>query len=184
MLKKVYTSLVKDLSPSISPMIAAGRIIKKINPDAKVVFIGPCIAKKAEAKENDLKDVIDFVLTFAELDEIFKALKIDLSSLKGIPSKDYTSRGGRMYARSGGVSTAVSDIIEELYPDKFKSFKSSTASGVKECIEILEKALNKELDSNFIEGMGCKGGCVGGPKPLYLLKKENNKLIILHLILQ
>ncbi|MDB2154534.1 [Fe-Fe] hydrogenase large subunit C-terminal domain-containing protein [Clostridium butyricum] len=176
MLKKVYTSLVKDLSPSISPMIAAGRIIKKINPDAKVVFIGPCIAKKAEAKENDLKDVIDFVLTFAELDEIFKALKIDLSSLKGIPSKDYTSRGGRMYARSGGVSNAVSDIIEELYPDKFKSFKSSTASGVKECKEILEKALNKELDSNFIEGMGCKGGCVGGPKTLIPLEKGKQQV--------
>ncbi|MFQ9617179.1 MAG: [Fe-Fe] hydrogenase large subunit C-terminal domain-containing protein, partial [Clostridium butyricum] len=126
--------------------------------------------------ENDLKDVIDFVLTFAELDEIFKALKIDLSSLKGIPSKDYTSRGGRMYARSGGVSTAVSDIIEELYPDKFKSFKSSTASGVKECKEILEKALNKELDSNFIEGMGCKGGCVGGPKTLIPLEKGKQQV--------
>ena len=81
-----------------------------------------------------------------------------------------------MYARSGGVSTAVSDIIEELYPDKFKSFKSSTASGVKECKEILEKALNKELDSNFIEGMGCKGGCVGGPKTLIPLEKGKQQV--------
>ena len=176
MLKKVYASLVKDLSPSISPMIAAGRIIKKMNPDAKVVFIGPCIAKKAEAKENDIKDIIDHVLTFAELDEIFKMLKIDLSSLKGIPSKDYTSRGGRMYARSGGVSTAISDIIEELYPDKFKAFKSSSASGIKECKEILEKALNKQLDANFIEGMGCKGGCVGGPKTLIPIEKGKQQV--------
>lgn len=171
MLKKVYTSLVKDLSPSISPMIAAGRVIKKINPNAKVVFIGPCIAKKAEAKEKDLSGAIDFVLTFAELDEIFKAFELDLSSLKGIPSIDYTSRGGRLYARSGGVSIAVSDIIEELYPEKFKCFKSAKAAGVKECKEILEKALNHKIDANFIEGMGCKGGCVGGPKALIPIEK-------------
>lgn len=176
MLKKVYTSLVKDLSPSVSPMIAAGRVIKKINPEAKVVFIGPCIAKKAEAKEKDIEGSIDFVLTFSELDEIFKAFEIDLSSLKGIPSIDYTSRGGRLYARGGGVSIAVSDIIEELYPEKFKSFKAAKASGVKECKEILEKALNKQLNANFIEGMGCKGGCVGGPKALIPIEKGKEQV--------
>ena len=171
MLKKVYTSLVKDLSPSVSPMIAAGRIIKKINPDAKVVFIGPCIAKKAEAKEKDIAGAIDFVLTFSELDEIFKAFKLNLSSLKGLPSIDYASRGGRLYGRSGGVSTAVSDIIEELYPEKFKYFKYAKAEGVKECKEILEKALNNKINANFIEGMGCKGGCIGGPKALIPISK-------------
>ncbi|WP_294405750.1 [Fe-Fe] hydrogenase large subunit C-terminal domain-containing protein [uncultured Clostridium sp.] len=171
MLRKVYTSLVKDLSPSVSPMIAAGRVIKKINPNAKVVFVGPCIAKKAEAKEKDLDGIIDFVLTFAELDEIFKSLEIDLSSLKGIPSIEYASRGGRLYARSGGVSIAVSDIIKELYPEKAKYFKAEKVSGVKDCKEILEKALNKEIDANFLEGMGCKGGCVGGPKALIPIEK-------------
>ncbi|WP_294156127.1 [Fe-Fe] hydrogenase large subunit C-terminal domain-containing protein [uncultured Clostridium sp.] len=171
MLRKVYTSLVKDLSPSVSPMIAAGRVIKKINPAAKVVFVGPCIAKKAEAKEKDLDGIIDFVLTFAELDEIFKSLEIDLSSLKGIPSIEYASRGGRLYARSGGVSIAVSDIIKELYPEKAKYFKAEKVSGVKDCKEILEKALNKEIDANFLEGMGCKGGCVGGPKALIPIEK-------------
>ena len=171
MLRKVYTSLVKDLSPSVSPMIAAGRVIKKINPAAKVVFVGPCIAKKAEAKEKDLDGIIDFVLTFAELDEIFKSLEINLSSLKGIPSIEYASRGGRLYARSGGVSIAVSDIIKELYPEKAKYFKAEKVSGVKDCKEILEKALNKEIDANFLEGMGCKGGCVGGPKALIPIEK-------------
>lgn len=176
MLKKVYTSLVKNLSPSVSPMIAAGRVIKKINPEAKVVFIGPCIAKKAEAKEKGLEGIIDYVLTFAELDEIFKSFEIDLSSLKGIPSIDYTSRGGRLYARSGGVTIAISDIIEELYPEKFKLFKAVKASGVKECKEVLEKALNKQLDANFIEGMGCKGGCVGGPKALIPSEKGKEQV--------
>ena len=76
MLKKVYKELVPDLSPSVSPMIGTGRVIKKLNPDAKVVFVGPCIAKKAEAKEKDLLGDIDFVLTFQELDNIFKAFNV------------------------------------------------------------------------------------------------------------
>jgi iron only hydrogenase large subunit-like protein len=166
MLRKVYKELIPDLSPSVSPMVAAARIAKKLNKDAKVVFIGPCIAKKAEAKDKDLNDAVDFVLTFQELYEIFKALAIDPGKLEGVPSTEYASRGGRLYARSGGVSIAVSETIAELYPDKSKYFKAAKASGVKECRELLERALNGNVDANFLEGMGCVGGCVGGPKAI------------------
>ena len=176
MLKKVYKELVPDLSPSVSPMIGAGRIIKKLDPEAKVVFVGPCIAKKAEAKEKDLVNDIDFVLTFQELDKIFKALNINPSTLKGIPTKDYASRGGRLYARTGGVSIAVGEAVEELYPEKAKLFKSVKAEGVKECKDILNKALSGEIEANFIEGMGCIGGCVGGPKAL--ISKELGKISV------
>lgn len=176
MLKKVYKELVPDLSPSVSPMIGAGRIIKELNPKAKVVFIGPCIAKKAEAKEADLCGDIDFVLTFQELDNIFKSLEINPSKLEGIPTKDYASRGGRLYARTGGVSTAVYEAVEELYPEKAKLFKSVKAEGVKECKEVLNKALSGEVSANFIEGMGCIGGCVGGPKAL--IPKEQGKISV------
>ena len=141
MLRKVYKELIPDLSPSVSPMVATARIIKKLNKDAKVVFIGPCIAKKAEAKDKDLNDAVDFVLTFQELYEIFKTLNIDPEKLEGVPSIEYASRGGRLYARSGGVSIAVSETIEELYPHKFKYFKATKASGIKECKELLENAL-------------------------------------------
>ena len=176
MLKKVYKELMPDLSPSVSPMIAAGRIIKALNPEAKVVFIGPCIAKKAEAKEKDLKGVIDFVLTYAEVDEIFNALNIDVSTLNGIPTRDYVSKGGRLYGRSGGVSISISEIIEELFPKKHKSFKAVKASGVKECKEVLKCALEGSLDGNFIEGMGCVGGCVGGPKTLIPAESGKDQL--------
>ena len=164
MLKKVYGELVPNLSPSVSPMIAAGRVIKKLNPEAKVVFIGPCIAKKAEAKEKDISGAIDFVLTFQEVDEIFTALEINPGELKEIPSKEYASLGGRLYARTGGVSKAVSDVLKELYPEQMKNFKAVQASGVPECKDILNKALKREVNASFIEGMGCVGGCVGGPK--------------------
>lgn len=176
MLKKVYKELVPDLSPSVSPMVAAGRILKKLNPHTKVVFIGPCIAKKAEAKEQDLANDIDFVLTFQELDNIFKALEINPSELEGIPTRDYASRGGRLYARTGGVSIAVGEAVEELYPEKAKLFKAVKAEGVRECRDILNKALNGEIKANFIEGMGCVGGCVGGPKAL--IPKEQGKVFV------
>ncbi|SHJ09162.1 Iron only hydrogenase large subunit, C-terminal domain [Clostridium cavendishii DSM 21758] len=166
MLKKVYKDLVPNLSPSVSPMIAAGRVIKSLNEDAKVVFIGPCIAKKAEAKDKDIVGAIDFVLTFQEVENIFKALDIKPEFLEGIPSKDYTARGGRLYARTGGVSEAVSDMVEELYPNKHKYFSSVKADGIKDCKELLEKALKGEVKASFVEGMGCEGGCVGGPKAL------------------
>lgn len=164
MLRKVYGELIPNLSPSVSPMIAAGRIIKKLNPEAKVVFIGPCLAKKAEAKEPDIKDAIDFVLTFKEVEEIFHTLKINPEELTPVPTKEYPSLGGRSYARTGGVTRAIYDVIKELYPDKAKYFNPIKGNGVRECKELLTKTLNGEVKANFIEGMGCVGGCVGGPK--------------------
>lgn len=174
MLKKVYSDMVKYVSPSVSPMIAAGRVIKELNSNCKVVFVGPCIAKKAERKDKDLLGAIDFVLTFAELKDIFEALDIDPSKLPEDPSTDYASREGRLYARTGGVSISVNEAVTRLFPEKKHLFISAQANGVKECKDILEKAKNKEIDANFIEGMGCIGGCVGGPKAL--IPREQGKL--------
>lgn len=173
MLKRVYNNMVRYVSPSVSPMIASGRVMKELNHDCKVVFIGPCIAKKAEAKEKDLLGDIDFVLTFAELKDIFQALDINPIELKGYSSTEYASRGGRLYARTGGVSIAVSEAIERLFPEKHKLIKTVQANGVKECKAILEKAQNGDVDANFIEGMGCIGGCVGGPKAI--IPREEGK---------
>ncbi|GAA0745324.1 [Fe-Fe] hydrogenase large subunit C-terminal domain-containing protein [Clostridium oceanicum] len=176
MLKRVYNDLVKNVSPSISPMVASGRVLKKLNPDCKIVFVGPCIAKKAEAKQEDLVGDIDFVLTFSELKSIFESLNLDLENLKEDQSSDYSSRGGRIYARTGGVSEAVKDVVDRLFPEKSIMLKAVQANGVIECKKILEKAQNKELDANFIEGMGCIGGCVGGPKALISKEKGKDKV--------
>ncbi|WP_040213654.1 [Fe-Fe] hydrogenase large subunit C-terminal domain-containing protein [Clostridium polynesiense] len=177
MLKRVYSDLVKYVSPSVSPMIAAARVLKKLNPDAKVVFVGPCIAKKAEAKEKDLIGDVDFVLTFQELKGIFEILDIKPEELQGVASIEYASRGGRLYARSGGVSIAISEAIEELYPEKYSFLKTLHVDGVKECKEILNRAVaGEDLGANFIEGMGCVGGCVGGPKAI-VPKEESRKAV-------
>lgn len=165
-LRKVYHDLVPNVSPSVSPMIAMARLVKAINPEVKVVFIGPCIAKKAEAKEPDLKGDVDFVLTFQETKLIFDALGIDVMACKGLPSVDYAATGGRLYARTGGVSQAVWDIVDQLLPEKRKLFSALQVDGMKECKSLLEDIEQGKARASFIEGMGCKGGCVGGPKAI------------------
>ncbi|WP_446898070.1 [Fe-Fe] hydrogenase large subunit C-terminal domain-containing protein [Clostridium sp. LBM24168] len=173
MLKRVYNDLVKYVSPSVSPMIAAGRVLKKLNPDCKVVFVGPCIAKKAEAKNKDIQGSIDFVLTFQEVEDIFESLNIKPSELQDDEASEYASKGGRLYARTGGVSIAVSDAVEKIFPEKYSLLKAIQANGIKECKSMLTKAQNGEINANFIEGMGCIGGCVGGPKAI--IPKEDGR---------
>ena len=165
-LRKVYDKQVPDVSPSVSPMIAMARVVKALNPEVKVVFVGPCIAKKAEAKEPDLKGDVDYVLTFEETKIIFEALGIEPAECKGLPSVDYAATGGRLYARTGGVSQAVWDIVDELLPEKRKLFTAIQVDGMKDCKTLLEEVEEGKVRASFIEGMGCKGGCVGGPKAI------------------
>lgn len=169
MVKRVYHNLIPHILPSVSPMVACGRGIKRLHPEAKVVFVGPCIAKKAEAKEPDIRDAVDAVLTFEEVQQIFDATGIDPAEMEDIPS-EHSSTGGRIYARTGGVSKAISDTLEQLRPDKPIKIKAVQANGAKECKELLKKLSEGDITANFYEGMGCKGGCVGGPKAI--LKPE------------
>lgn len=173
LLKKVYNKLMPEVSPSVSPMIAMGRIIKSMNNNAKVVFIGPCLAKKSEARDKDLAGAIDYVLTFEEVKSIFESLKLSPKELNGVPSIDYASTGGRLYARSGGVTEAVWDIVDELFLEKRELFSSIHVDGVRNCQALLKDLENGNVKASFIEGMGCAGGCVGGPK--VIIKSELGK---------
>ncbi len=164
MIKKNYTDIYEHLSPSISPMIASGRILKKLYKEAKVVFVSPCVAKKAEIKEPDLEGAVDYVLNFKELKEIFDALSIDFNDLRE-DDKDQASFGGRVYARAGGVSFSVKTVVNRLEPTRVIKLKAKKVNGIKECKKVLNGLKDrKKGDANFIEGMGCIGGCVGGPK--------------------
>jgi len=162
--KKDYPDMFRHMSPSVSPMIASGRFLKDMYRDSKVVFFAPCIAKKAEINEPELKGSIDFVINFRELAEIFKALEINLADLEG-DEKDQASLGGRLYAKTGGVSFSVKTVVNRLEPKRVIKLKAKRVDGVKSCKEILDDlAAGKNIDANFIEGMGCIGGCVGGPR--------------------
>lgn len=165
MIRKVYTRLVPHVPPSVSPMIACGRTVKKIHSDCTTVFVGPCLAKKAEAKEKDLRGAVDFVLTFSEVKEIFDAAGIEPGKLQD-DGREHSSCAGRIYARTGGVSEAVRRTVERISPEKKIKLKARQANGVKECKELLNDISNGIITANFLEGMGCAGGCVGGPRSL------------------
>jgi Iron only hydrogenase large subunit, C-terminal domain. len=163
MIKKIYHEHIPHMPPSVSPMVACGRTIKKIHPEAVTVFIGPCIAKKAEAREPDISDAVDYVLTFQEMIDIFEKMGIDPAKLPE-DMRDHSSRCGRIYARTGGVSEAVQNTLNRLKPDRKIKLRAIQADGAAECKKLLREIMEGNISANFIEGMGCRGGCVGGPK--------------------
>lgn len=165
LIKKSYKSMIPHVPPSVSPMVACGRSVKRMHPEAKTVFIGPCLAKKAEAREPDIADAIDIVLTFEEIAELFELMGINPADFEEDES-DHSSRAGRIYARTAGVSEAVQTTLDRLRPNRKITLKSRQADGVANCKALLKEIAEGRVDANFIEGMGCVGGCVGGPKSL------------------
>lgn len=163
MIRKIFNELMPHVPGSVSPMIASGRTIKQLYPNAVTIFIGPCLAKKAEAREKDISDAVDYVLTFTEVQDIFDFAKINPSEMDE-SDKDHSSRAGRIYARSGGVSEAVKSTVDRLNPERKITVKTMQADGVPACREMIAKLKSGEINANFYEGMGCVGGCVGGPK--------------------
>lgn len=165
MIRKQYRELMGHVPGAVSPMIAAGRAVKQLHPDALTVFIGPCMAKKTEAREADVAGAVDYVLTFQEMQDIFRAADIHPEQLEET-ERDHSSRAGRIYARTGGVSEAVRSTVAQLRPDRVIPVRAVQADGVKACRELIEAIKKGEQKANFFEGMGCPGGCVGGPKTL------------------
>ena len=158
-IKSSFPNLLPLVSHNLSPMATLAKYIKKTNEKAKVVFIGPCTAKKAEAQLDSVKPFIDSVLTFEELQALFDSKNIDITTLEE-DVLDNASYYGRIFARSGGLSDAVLQALTEQNIDF--DLKPSVCDGIEACkIALLKKSKNV-LDANFIEGMACTGGCIGG----------------------
>ena len=170
MIRKIYHELIPHVPGAVSPMIACGRMLKRLHPDAVTVFAGPCLAKKKEAREPDIADAVDYVLTFQEVKDIFAAADIHPEKLAD-DKREHASAAGKMYARTGGVSRAVKEMVEQLNPDRGMEVIAEQANGTKECMQMIERIKNGETRANFFEGMGCVGGCVGGPKAIIGLEK-------------
>jgi iron only hydrogenase large subunit-like protein len=176
MIRRVYNELMPHVPGAVSPMIASGRTIKFLYPESVTIFIGPCIAKKAEAREKDIADAVDYVLTFQEIHDVFEAAGINPSELEE-SEKDHSSRAGRIYARTGGVSEAVQKTVKRLNPDRKINVQTMQADGVPACKEMMNQLRSGETKANFFEGMGCVGGCVGGPKVM-IDRNEGRKHVI------
>ena len=132
MIRKTFHELMPHVPGAVSPMVACGRMVKKIHPGAVTVFAGPCLAKKKEAREEDIKDAVDYVLTFQEVKDIFEAADIHPEELAEA-AKEHASKAGRLYARTGGVSRAVAEMVAQLRPDRSIAVRARHANGTKEC---------------------------------------------------
>ncbi len=159
-IEKNFPEMVQHISHNFSPMAAIGKYIKETTPNAKVVFIGPCTAKKGEAQKEAVKPYVDAVMTFEELQALFDSKDLDITSMAE-DVLDNASYFGRIFARSGGLSDAVAEALKEQNITDFE-LKACSCDGIEACKIALLKKNKGLLDANFIEGMACIGGCIGG----------------------
>ena len=159
-IEKYFPQLKDNISHNLSPMATIGKWIKDHNENAKVIFIGPCVAKKKEIYRDEVKGIIDYTLTFEELQALIDARDIDANSLEESPL-DNASYYGRIFARSGGLSDAVRQALIEQ--NSSFEVKPLALDGIDNCKLGLLKAKSPTRDFNFIEGMACCNGCIGGP---------------------
>lgn len=152
MIETRFPELVEHISPSLSPMHELAKKIKEDNPNVKVVFIGPCIAKKYEVT---LQPYTDYALTYEEIASIFAVKGVEPANVEEEELNNATPFG-RLFATSGGVAEAVKNFAN-------KEFETVVCSGLKECIQTLEKAKKGEV-KGLIEGMSCEGGCISGTR--------------------
>lgn len=151
-----YPKALSYLAPVDTPMIAHAKMIRKKRPDAKVVFIGPCIAKKREAHESG---VVDGVLTFEDLAAMFEDKGIVLSEIAHIPAK---ALGGVNRAKYYPISRGIIKSFEN-YID---GYEFVAVDGAEKCKEVLENI--ESLSGMFIEMNSCDSACVNGPCSLAL----------------
>ena len=149
LIQKYYPSALPCLADVLSPMQAHCKDIKKRHPDAKTVFIGPCVSKKDEAQR--IPDLVDAVLTFDELTAWLKAEKIELT--ENLDSEEHSR--ARLFPTTGG-------ILKTMALDN-PSFTYLAIDGTENCKEALEDIISGKTHHCFIEMSACIGSCVGGP---------------------
>lgn len=158
-IEKNFPNLVQHISHNLSPMATISKYLKDHEPSCKVIFIGPCTAKKMEVQKEEVKKYVDATMTFEELQALFDSRDFDLSTFEE-GFLDNASYFGRIFARSGGLSDAVAQGLKEQNIDF--ELKACACDGIEECKLALLKKSKNVLDANFIEGMACVGGCIGG----------------------
>ena len=171
MAKKLFPEHANCISMALTPMTLTARLIKHQHEHAKVVFIGPCAAKKLEAMRKDVRSEVDFVLTFEEMAGIFDAKHVDLETIQEDPDGvNDASTDGRNFAVSGGVAKAVVNVIKERYPDR--EVKVANAEGLRECRKMMTMAKAGKYNGYLLEGMACPGGCVAGAGTMQAIRKS------------
>ena len=158
--RKNFPDLAPFVSHNLSPMAAIAQYIKGTDPTGRIVFIGPCTAKKMEVQKETVRPLVDAAMTFEELQALFDSRDVDITALpEGV--LDNASYFGRIFARCGGLSEAVAEGLKEQGLTDFP-LNACSCDGIEACRVALLKKSKGVLDANFIEGMACVGGCIGG----------------------
>lgn len=172
--EKYFPQLAENISHNLSPMATIAKYIKEHEAPCKIVFIGPCTAKKAEVQKPKVQAYVDAAMTFEELQALFDSRNIDITTLtEGV--LDNASYFGRIFARCGGLADAVAEGLKEQGINGF-TLKSCSCDGIEECRIALLKKTKNMLNANFIEGMACVGGCIGGAGCLTHGEKNKNEV--------
>ena len=160
MIGKLFPSERDKISMTLTPMVFTARLMKKENPGCKVVFVGPCAAKKLEAIRETIRSDVDFVLTFEELMGMFEAKEIDFATIPESEGLNEGTGAGRGFAVAGGVAQAVADLVKKGHPDM--EVKTARAEGLRDCRKLMTMAKAGKYKGYLLEGMACPGGCVAG----------------------
>lgn len=160
MAKGFFPDIAHCVSTGLTPMVVTARMIKKDYPDSKVVFIGPCSAKKLEAMRRSVRSDVDFVITFEELMGMMVAKGISIDEQTVDESFTDATAAGRGYPVTGGVAEAIMNAIHVMKPDAEVPFER--ADSLSDCRKMLLLAKAGKRNGYLLEGMACPGGCIGG----------------------
>ena len=170
MAKKLYPEFSSCISMALTPMVLTGRLLKRRHPGCKVVFVGPCAAKKLEASRKSIRSDVDFVLTFEECASIFEAKGITVSKCEAEEELPGGCTDGRNFAVSGGVAQAVTNVIARMEPGR--EVLTARAESLPDCRKMLQLAKAGKYNGYLLEGMACPGGCVAGAGVIVPSKKS------------
>lgn len=171
MVEKHFPRVKGNVSHTASPMTITARYIRSSIPNAIVVFIGPCIAKKQEA--SAAPDSADYVISFEELSAMFESREINVNSYDADDIDcNMASKFGKGFALSGGVAGAVVRVFEE--ENYSKPFSYIKCDGARECKKALQMLGAGRLNETFVEGMACENGCIAGPVGILPLRQASN----------
>ncbi len=160
MIEKLYPGEMSKISMTLTPMVFTARLMKKKYPGCKVVFVGPCAAKKLEAIRANIRSDVDFVLTFEELQGMFEAKEVNFETIEPMFDLNEGTAAGRGFAVAGGVAGAVEKLIHETNPEV--EVKTARAEGLRDCRKLMTLAKAGKYNGYLLEGMACPGGCIAG----------------------
>ena len=174
MISKLFPSEIGKISMTLTPMVFTARLMKKQYPGCKVVFVGPCAAKKLEAIRADIRSDVDFVLTFEELMGMFEAKNVDFNSIEETDVLNEGTGAGRGFAVAGGVAKAVTDLAQAQNPGL--EIKTARAEGLRDCRKLMTLAKAGKYNGFLLEGMACPGGCVAGAGTILSVDKAQKNV--------